>query len=331
MQTVDCLLCNSRNRLDLLTLRPDAHRRVHPRTAEEQVRFVVCRECGFVYQTPRFTIEELSQIYQEEYRKDTVEADGVPKQQYLEFTRNKSDAEFRWINEHIAGGHGKRVLEIGCATGQLLRNFKDRGWEPLGVEPTRSFAEYGARVHGFPILPVLFEQARLEPGFDLVILSQVLEHVYEPDMVLKRVASLLGPNGRIYISVPYYETYLKERPARELFISTHLYAFSPVTLTNLAARCGLIVEASGTMGRYLSAILLPHGSMPQQQKENPRAIRRRVKWLAWQYFVLYDSRFLAAEGIKRRLSWLLGEAKGESAIATVRRLKRKLFGAVHYL
>ena len=43
--------------------------------------------------------------------------------------------------------------------------------------PTRAFAEYGARAHGIPIHPTFLEEADLTPGFDVVILSQVLEHL----------------------------------------------------------------------------------------------------------------------------------------------------------
>lgn len=327
MQTVACLLCASTEWQPLLTLRPDAHRRLHQHTAREPVRFVVCRACGFIYQSPRFTLEELKPIYVDEYRKGILEADGVPQEQYLEFACAKSRREFEWIDERFPGPGGRRVLEVGCATGQLLRYFKDAGWEALGIEPTKVFADYGSRVHGIEILPGLFEDADLKPGFDLVILSQVLEHVQHPEAVLTHAASLLGPDGRLYVSVPYYETYLSIRPARELFISTHLYAFSPASLASVASRCGLAVEKEGTMSRYLCVLLRPDSRVAARiVHEEPARVRRRVRRAALRYFVLHDSRYLAAEWVKRRLVGALGDRAGGRAVHALRGVKHRLLG-----
>jgi SAM-dependent methyltransferase len=304
---------------------PDGHRRVHRHTSDVPVQFVACDGCGFIYQTPRFTLEELKPIYADEYRKDTIEADGVPKAQYLDFARAKSRREFEWIVGHLDRAKG-RVLEVGCATGQLLRYFKDAGWDPIGLEPTLSFAEYGQRAHGIPIHPTFLEDADLLSGFDLVILSQVLEHLQDPMAMLRRVAGLLAAGGRLYVSVPYSETYLPIRPARELFISTHFYAFSPASLANVAARAGFVVEAQGADSRYLCAMLRPEATAAAAVpiREDARAVARRVHALARRYFFLHDSRFLLAEWGKRRLRHVLGNGRGESAIAALRRLKHSI-------
>jgi SAM-dependent methyltransferase len=325
MESVSCLVCGSDRRVPVLRLRPDAHRKVHAHTRTVPIHFVACEHCGFIYQTPRYTLDDLKPIYADEYRKDTVEIDGVPKAEYLAFARAKSRREFEWIAKRL-GKDGGRVLEVGCATGQLLRYFKDAGWDPVGLEPTRSFAEYGARAHGVPIHPTFLEEADLTPGFDVVILSQVLEHLQDPCAMLARAGSMLAPGGRIYVSVPYSETYLPIRPARELFISTHLYAFSPASLANVAARAGFAVEDQGADARYLCAMLRPEPAASAQAvlREDPRAVARRIRYLARRYFFLYDSRFLLAEWAKRRLRQTLGEGRGDSTITALRRLKHSL-------
>jgi len=320
-----CLICGVSEQLPLLSFRPDAYRRMLSSCANERVRFVVCRECSFIYQSPRFTTEELKAVYGEEARKETVGADGIPRPSYLEFTRTKSQLEFEWLRPRLPQGGGGRVLEVGCATGQLLRHFKDEGWRAVGVEPSRAFADYGSRVHDLPIVPALFEETELEPEFDLVIMSQVLEHVLDPEQVLTRAASLLTPTGRIYVSVPYYPARLTARPARELFISVHLHIFSSISLANLASHCKLSVETEGATGIYLRAILRPQPTaVPRLDREDPRAVRRRVLAAALRYFVVHESYFLLAQAIKRRLVSVLGETRGPRAVEAVRRLKQKL-------
>jgi SAM-dependent methyltransferase len=316
-------VCGNAAHTPVTRLSPDAHRAVHDHTRATPIEFVACSECGLMYQTPRFERHELKPVYEYAYRKGAIDEHGVPTAQYLGFTRAKSRSEFEWIVAHREGGKG-RALEIGCATGQLLRYFKDEGWDVVGVDPNRPFASYGERAHGIAILPEFFEEADLPGGFDLIILSQVLEHLEEPDVMLGRVRDLLAPNGLVYVSVPYYETWLPIRPAREIFVSTHFYMFSPASLSNVVARCGFHITAQEAVPRYLRMLARRDAPARTVEREDPRDVARRVRHLARGYFLRSDSRYLFAEWIKRRVVGTLGPARGERAIGALRRLKHAL-------
>lgn len=71
--------------------------------------------------------------------------------------------------------------------------------------------------------------------FDAVLLTQVLEHVRRPDVVLAEVARVLRPGGQLYATVPF---------AWELHEEPHDYwRFSPYALRALAEDAGLEVES----------------------------------------------------------------------------------------
>ena len=53
--------------------------------------------------------------------------------------------------DRLAGLAGKRILDIGCATGRLLAGLESEGWTVRGVEICKPAAEYGIRNHGVPI------------------------------------------------------------------------------------------------------------------------------------------------------------------------------------
>jgi SAM-dependent methyltransferase len=99
----------------------------------------------------------------------------------------------------------KRVVEIGCGTGQLYRAWNERGIEWLGVEANPRMVSFCAD-HGKPVISA-DELNKLQPhSCDLVYLSQVLEHVLEPRPFLSRLHTLLAPSGAIHIDVPNHDS-----------------------------------------------------------------------------------------------------------------------------
>jgi SAM-dependent methyltransferase len=98
-----------------------------------------------------------------------------------------------------------KVLELGCSTGVMLKLFKERGWHVLGVEPSASSDE--AEKKGLRVLKVKFEEVKLPKNhFDLIILNHVLEHLTDPENVLRKIYTLLKDNGFIFIDVPNFRS-----------------------------------------------------------------------------------------------------------------------------
>ena len=95
-----------------------------------------------------------------------------------------------------------RVLEIGCAKGQVLSTI--HASERVGVDCDRPAIESGKR--DFPDLTLICGEARDyladAPKFDVLILSHVLEHLDDPEDFL---ASIADRFDRIYIEVPDFE------------------------------------------------------------------------------------------------------------------------------
>ncbi len=97
----------------------------------------------------------------------------------------------------------RRVLEIGCGTGQLGRLLREHGHHVTGVELVPSVAEQARecldRVEvadvelGLPFAPV---------SFDAIVFADVLEHLLDPWRVLRETAELLTPGGCVIASIP---------------------------------------------------------------------------------------------------------------------------------
>ena len=136
--------------------------------------------------------------------------------------------------------HG-RVLEVGCANGDLLERLARVASHVKGVEPSIKAREV-CHAKGLDV------SAQLPDGqFSLVVLSHVLEHLSDPAGMLRALRNRLEPDGVLYIEVPDATRHLDHLtiPYQE-FSDAHVSHFSPVLLENLLRQCGLEVSVSGT-------------------------------------------------------------------------------------
>lgn len=107
-------------------------------------------------------------------------------------------------------GSGKRVLELGCASGFFSRHLHARGCAVTGVEIDETAAAEARTVIERVIVGDLDAMAleaslggHFEPGsFDVVVAGDVLEHLRDPEAVLRSLRPLLAEGGAIVASVP---------------------------------------------------------------------------------------------------------------------------------
>jgi 2-polyprenyl-3-methyl-5-hydroxy-6-metoxy-1,4-benzoquinol methylase len=86
-----------------------------------------------------------------------------------------------------------RVLEIGCADGELSRALEADGYEVVAIDP--------AAPDGPPFQRVRLEEYGGEPAtFDAVVASLALHHVPDLDSAAAKIARLLRPDGRLILA-----------------------------------------------------------------------------------------------------------------------------------
>jgi len=101
----------------------------------------------------------------------------------------------------LTSWEGVRILDLGCGNGNIARLFASLGAHVTGVE-----CDLG-RVSGIlreqPNFNVIAADGHNLPlddkSFDFVILSDVLEHAYDPARMLREVARVIRPGGMAYI------------------------------------------------------------------------------------------------------------------------------------
>ena len=103
-----------------------------------------------------------------------------------------------------------RVLDVGCGCGALLGRVK--GLYPYaevhGIELVRAVAETAAHMGNVLCGDVEKDHLPWEEGyFDYIIMGDVLEHLMNPEAVLKRLGKHLKSSGHIILSMPNVKHY----------------------------------------------------------------------------------------------------------------------------
>ena len=167
-------------------------------------RLVRCAACGHRYATERLPPDELADRYYGEAAADLRARASSEKAARLD----EYDALLRRLDPESGGlcargsdGAVRRVLDVGCNTGELLALLKARGFAVAGVELGAGAAEVAEQRLGVPIAPSL-EVLPDEPRFDLITLTHVLEHVADPRALLRSLRRRLRPGGRLLVEVP---------------------------------------------------------------------------------------------------------------------------------
>lgn len=151
-----------------------------------------------------------------------------------------------------AGGPGSGcLLDVGCGEGFGMDWFDRNGWDVRGIDMSQVGIEAMNphlldRVEFGDMLELLQWQRSTGHTYDLLWLTNVLEHVPDPPLLLSELASLLSPSGRAVVTVPNDASEWQERlyadgriPRRFwIAIPDHLAYFGPESLRATAEAAG---------------------------------------------------------------------------------------------
>jgi SAM-dependent methyltransferase len=102
-----------------------------------------------------------------------------------------------FVSAAAGDGIGKRLLDIGCGDGSFLLEARQVGWSVMGTELNPVMA----RELGLDVLEDISLVAD-EGAFDCITMWHTLEHMRDITSILKKIAGLLKPEGRLIVAVP---------------------------------------------------------------------------------------------------------------------------------
>lgn len=187
---------------------------------------VKCVQCGQVYINPRLKDEEIKKVYRELIDKEYIKE---PTGREI-----NADRVLSKIEKYTKNG---KILDLGCATGFLLKTAHNHGWDVYGVEPSVWASEY---VRNELKLENIYcsdlQEANFPDNFfDVIVVMDFIEHICSPLQTMKIVDKIMKKGGILYITTPD----IKSLCARILgstwwFLNVpHLFYFSKKTIKQL--------------------------------------------------------------------------------------------------
>lgn len=99
---------------------------------------------------------------------------------------------------------GAHVLDVGCGFGSVSEGLVQRGYRVTGMEIN---AEALACLESKGIAALNWDLSRpfqMPERFDLILVLDVLEHVFDPAALVRECVKVLNPGGSILVTVPLY-------------------------------------------------------------------------------------------------------------------------------
>ncbi len=137
--------------------------------------FYRCAQCGLLAISPIPSGDELAQAYPEGYHAYHEHSSWFARILKQRFWAAKAARYSRWL------GPESRVLEVGCSFGDLLMALKERGIHRVRGLDFNAKAVEKAQSRGLEVHQGELETASLpEKHFDMIVMENFIEHVYDP-------------------------------------------------------------------------------------------------------------------------------------------------------
>lgn len=106
----------------------------------------------------------------------------------------------RFVSEELAQQHARRplarFLDVGCGDLRYRKYAEKEGWECF-------FADFEARAEGVSVLLDAHSLPFKDESFDVVLVTEVLEHLADPRASLSEIHRVLRGNGEVILTVPF--------------------------------------------------------------------------------------------------------------------------------
>jgi len=198
-----------------------------------------CTDCGAIFLDYRFSEKELSLLYKD-YRGTEYSA-----------LRSIYEPAYAGTASHYHGRAGYLEAVEAVLSPYLPCHPRVLDWGgDSGINSPFRFQAGPLHIYDISGVEVCAEATRVSReechtnAYDLIVCSQVLEHVSYPVRVLWEITQLLRPETVLYLEVPLEEVFRTSgnssaRGSAKRHWHEHINFFSPASLEALARSCGL--------------------------------------------------------------------------------------------
>ncbi|MBU1061168.1 MAG: class I SAM-dependent methyltransferase [Candidatus Omnitrophica bacterium] len=207
----NCRLCNSPN-IQFVLKKDDMH-------------IFKCSRCGVVFLGNDLDTESVRNLYR------YYSSDGFSN--YLSpVTRLRYE---NLLDNFERYRKNNTIIDVGCGAGYFMLQATNRGWRVEGVEISDEAIKLAEEKGQHVIKGDIVDLDIGKGEYDVAVLTELLEHAFDPEGIIRRLTYAVRNGGTIYITTPNYNSLarrlLKDR--WDWFHKEHLFYFTPEILTVL--------------------------------------------------------------------------------------------------
>ncbi len=138
---------------------------------------------------------------------------------------------------------GMKLFEVGIGACECLLAAREIGFDAFGIDVIDKHARMAREKFGLKAETADFVEFETGETYDVIIMGDVLEHVSDPVLAMKKAAELLKDDGAIWVSTPNFESAFSivsghgDGMKRQQY---HINYFSRVSFYSLLDKCGLM-------------------------------------------------------------------------------------------
>ena len=198
---------------------------------------LTCADCGTTVTNPYPSDAELAAFYSQYHMNESYLGKSAAK------LRRGTSRVKRMMRQKPPG---RKFLDVGCSLGFVVKAAETLGLEGHGIDIDPAAVELAKHQHGpachFEAISIQDLAARGGAAFDMVYLSEVIEHVRDPEDFIAHVSAVMRPGAVAYVTCPdggHFRTPGRITDWKMVHPPEHLTYFTRDGMTRLLARHGL--------------------------------------------------------------------------------------------
>jgi len=261
LEDIHCPVCGNIN--------PDNYSLRFERT---DFNVVECKDCEFVF-IPQYYRKD---IPYEDYRDEDVLKSVRNGNNYIKYRRHR--LRIKLIKKFVKTG---KLYDIGVGWGHFLHTAQRMGFETEGVEISELMHHYATEDLKLKVAHDNFYQLQLpEKKWDVVTMWDVLEHLDEPELAVKKAHSIIKDGGYFVIQVPQIDSKVavKQKEKWSMMSIEHVNYFSKRTIKKLLEDNGFEVvkyKSSYELKLFLMFTVLPWLKRKKSKSEDNGSVEKQ--------------------------------------------------------
>lgn len=160
--------------------------------------FYECAECGLIRTLPFPTSACIREHYRAKFESGNYKALLSNMEMYADIYKSY----IKLLKTYFGPLQGKKILDVGCFTGDFLDLAQKDGAITWGIELQQEAFKIACRKHPGRIMNCDFDEVVFNEKFDIVSMFGVIEHLTNPEVLLEKATGWLKGDGIVIIQTP---------------------------------------------------------------------------------------------------------------------------------